>query len=300
MTSSACYRHPGELTGISCQRCQRPICPRCMIPGAVGFQCPLCVQTGIRQTRQAELPYGGTRSRQPELTSWVLIGINLAVWLLILATGSSTSPLLHLLALQSDGMCVIDGRYVVDAAASQCAGVGGQWWTGVASGGWWQVLTSAFVHLHLVHLGFNMVALYFLGPQLERVLGRIRFLALYLISAVAGSALVMWLTEPHVTTLGASGAIFGMMAALLLLAWKLGGNYQQILLWIGINIAITVFGAGTISWQGHLGGFLGGLAVTAALVFLPKKLRRTWQWPLVGAVALLCLAAVVVRVLALS
>lgn len=270
-----------------------------MIPGAVGFQCPLCVQTGIRQTRQAELPYGGTRSRQPELTSWGLIGLNLAVWLLILATGSSASPLLHQLALQVEGMCVVDNLYVVSAEAAQCSGAGGQWWPGVASGGWWQILTSAFVHLQLMHLGFNMLALYFLGPQLERILGRARFLALYLISAITGSTLVMWLSEPHVTTLGASGAIFGMMAALLLLAWRLGGNYQQILIWIGINIAITIFGAGSISWQGHLGGFLGGLGVTAALVFLPKKHRRL-QWPLIALVTLVCVGAIVARAVTLS
>lgn len=271
-----------------------------MIPGAVGFQCPLCVQSGIRQTRQAELPYGGTRSRHPDLTSWLLIGINLAVWVLIFATGNENSPILHQLALQTDGMCVYADRYVVPLPMGECTGPGREWWPGVASGAWWQILTSAFAHQQLLHLGVNMLALYFLGPQLERVLGRARFLALYLISALAGSAVVMWFTEPHVTTLGASGAVFGMMAALLVLAWKLGGNYQQILVWIGINVAITLIGANSISWQGHLGGFLGGLAVTAVLVFLPKPLRGRLQWPLFGLVALLSLAAIAVRALMLS
>lgn len=270
-----------------------------MIPGAVGFQCPGCVQAGIRQTRQAELPFGGTRSRRPELTSLALIAVNVAVWLVILVTGQSDSPVLQTLALQIDGLCV-SGNYIIDVGAAQCPDVGGHWVAGVADGGWWQILTSAFVHLQIVHLAFNMVALYILGPQLEKVLGRARFLALYLVSAVVGSAFVMWLTEPHVTTLGASGAIFGMMAALLLLAWKLGGNYQSILVWIGINVAITVFGAGVISWQGHLGGFLGGLAVSAALVMLPKQQRAKLQWPLIGGVLLLALVAIVARALTLS
>lgn len=270
-----------------------------MIPGAVGFQCPGCVQAGIRQTRQAELPFGGTRSRRPELTSLALIAVNVAIWLVILVTGQSDSPVLQTLALQIDGLCV-RGNYIIDVGVAQCPDVGGHWVAGVADGGWWQILTSAFVHLQIVHLAFNMVALYILGPQLEKVLGRARFLALYLVSAVVGSAFVMWLTEPHVTTLGASGAIFGMMAALLLLAWKLGGNYQSILVWIGINVAITVFGAGVISWQGHLGGFLGGLAVSAALVMLPKQQRAKLQWPLIGGVLLLALAAIVARALTLS
>lgn len=156
-------------------------------------------------------------------------------------------------------------------------------------------LTSAFTHAEVMHIGFNMLALYFLGPQLEQVFGRARFLALYLVSALVASAFVMWLAEPYVSTVGASGAIFGLMAAVLLVVHKHRGNLRSILFWLAANVAITVFGSSVISWQGHLGGFVGGLAVTAAILYVPKDRRRPWQWVLIGAVAVLALVLSVVR-----
>ena len=299
MQQSVCYRHPGEVTGIVCQRCHRPICPRCMVAGSVGFQCPECVVLGRRQTRQADLPYGGSRSAMPALTSQVLIGINAVVWLAIILTGGANSFLFQTLAIRAQAFCATD-RYIlaVDSQA-QCTAVGATWFDGVSSGSWWQVLTNAFTHLDVLHIAFNMVALFMLGPQLERVLGRARFLALYLVSALTGSAMVMWFSSPYIITMGASGAIFGMMGAVLLLAWKHQGDVRSILMWLGINVVITFVGSSYISWQGHLGGLLGGLAVTAVLVWLPREQRR-WQWPLVAAVAALAIADIVVRALMLA
>ena len=106
----------------------------------------------------------------------------------------------------------------------------------------WQLLTSAFTHLDLWHIGFNMVALWVLGPQLEVVLGRTRFLAVYLLSALSGSVCVYWLSGISTPTIGASGAIFGLMGALLVVAFKVRANVQQLLLWIGLNFLITVIG----------------------------------------------------------
>lgn len=268
-----------------------------MIAGAVGFQCPECVAAGMRQTRQLALPFGGTRSRDPRWTSFALIGLNVAVWLAIVLYGGTEGPLLRLLALQNEGMC-IQGNYILGVTAADCPSYGGQWWAGVTDGAWWQVITSAFVHLDWIHIAFNMVALYVLGPELEKILGRIRFLTMYFVSALMGSAFVLWLSEPHTTTAGASGAIFGMMGSILLVAWKLKANYQRIGFWIGLNIAITFFGSNVISWQGHLGGFVGGLAVTAALVLLPKQQRSRLQWPLTALVAVVALAAIIAKALA--
>lgn len=276
-----CYRHPAKETYIRCQRCDRPICPDCMRPAAVGFQCPNCVAEGTRTTRSARTAYGGERSSNPALTSQILVAINAAVWVLILATGWHKSRLIEWLSLQPRGECFAPGgsQWFPDArSAGACDSVGGDLWKpGVADGAPWQLLTSMFTHVEVWHIGFNMLALWFLGPQLEMVIGRARFLALYFFSGLAGSAMVYWLSDPLTSTAGASGAIFGLMGALLVVAFKVGGNYQQILGWIGINFLITVMFRGFISWQGHLGGFIGGLAIAALLVYAPRARRTTWQ-----------------------
>ncbi|MCL8026735.1 rhomboid family intramembrane serine protease [Nocardioides bruguierae] len=284
-----CYRHPDRESHIRCQRCERPICPDCMNPASVGFQCPECVLEGRRTQRQARSTYGGLVPTKAGRVSFVLLAINVAVWALVLATGSGSSWLVDLLGLRPQGLCQA-GQAGYDIAQGVCDRAGGTWLPGFADGAWWQLITSAFLHVQLLHIGFNMFALYILGPQLERMLGSARFLALYLVSALAGSALVVWLSNPYQTTLGASGAIFGLMGALLLVAWKQGLAYQQILIWIGLNFVITFVGSGSISWQGHLGGFVGGLACAAVLVFTPRGPRRpALQWAglvLIGVVAL--------------
>jgi membrane associated rhomboid family serine protease len=291
-----CYRHPERETWIRCQRCDRPICPDCMRDAAVGFQCPTCVAEGARSTRSGRTAYGGRRSANPALTSLVLIAINAAVWVVLQATGGSRSPLYDLLVLLPGGRCgsAADPSmyYPGVGTEAQCAaGADGAWVPGVADGAAWQLLTSAFVHLEVWHIGFNMLALWFLGPQLEAVVGRTRFLALYLVSALAGSTLVYWLADPQGSTLGASGAIFGLIGALLVVALKVGGDVRTILVWLGINVAIT-FTIPGISWQGHIGGLLGGAAVAALLVYSPRARRTQVQWA--GLVGLLVLLAVLV------
>ena len=271
-----------------------------MVAGSVGFQCPDCVAAGRRQTRQGQLPYGGSSSSQPALTSQVLVGINVAIWLAVLLTGGQRGSLFRSLAIHLRGFCISEPYILAADSAAQCSAVGATWIDGVASGAWWQVVTNAFTHLDVIHIAFNMVALYVLGPQLESVLGRARFLALYLVSALTGSAAVVWFSAPYTTTMGASGAIFGMMGAVLLIAWKHHGDVRTILVWLGVNVAITFVGSSFISWQGHLGGLVGGLAVTAALIWLPREQRRLWQWPLVGLVAVLAVAAIVARALTIA
>ena len=148
---------------------------------------------------------------------------------------------------------------------------------GVADGAFWQLLTSMFTHVELWHIGFNMLALYVLGPQLETMLGRARFLALYLLAGLVGSATVYWLAQEQSVTVGASGSLFGLMAALLVVAVKVRGDVQGLLTLVAVNVAITVFGRGFISWQGHLGGFVGGLLLAAVLVYAPRTRRTAWQ-----------------------
>ena len=145
----------------------------------------------------------------------------------VLASGGNRGTLVDKLALlpQSTGFRFPDGAVKIVQ--------------GVSGGAWWQPVTSMFTHVEVLHIGFNMLALFFLGPMLEQVLGRARFLALYLVSGVAGSAAVMLFSDPHTQSLGASGAIFGLMGALAVVALKVRGQVQTILVWIGLNLVFT-------------------------------------------------------------
>jgi membrane associated rhomboid family serine protease len=255
-----------------------------MNSASVGFQCPNCVKEGNRSTRQGRTPYGGRRVGDPRTTSFVLIGLNVLVWLAIQATGGASSNLIDKLALLPDSAVrqLSDGSFVTVR--------------GVDDGAWWQLVTSMFTHVEPLHLGFNMLALYFLGPMLEQVLGRARFLALYLVSGIAGSAAVMLLSSSHGQTVGASGAIFGLMGALAVISLKVGGQVQSILMWIGLNLVFT-FTVGGISWQGHIGGLVGGAVLGAAMVYAPRTRRTPVQWTAVGLVLLASLGLVLLRTL---
>jgi membrane associated rhomboid family serine protease len=283
-----CYRHPDREAHIRCQRCGRPICPDCMIPAAVGFQCPACVKEGSKQTRSGRTAYGGERSGNPALTSQALIAVNVVVWLLILVTGWRASPLIDRLALMPRGAVFNTGGGTLLSI------------TGVADGAPWLLLTSMFAHVAIWHIGFNMLALYSLGPGLEAAIGRTRFLLLYFVSGLAASATVMWLSGEHSQTLGASGAIFGLMGALLVIAFRVGGDVRSILTWVGINFVITFLFASYISWQGHVGGFVAGLLVGAAIVYAPRARRSFFQFAGIGAVALVVAVAVVTRIAVLA
>ena len=283
-----CYRHNDRETYVRCQRCERSICPDCMRDAAVGFQCPSCVSEGAKSTRAGRAAYGGRRSANPARTSQVLIALNALVWLLITATGGAASGWLDRLALLPAGAVfrLPDGTLVpVD---------------GVADGAYWQLLTSMFTHVSLLHFGFNMLALWFLGPQLEAAIGRARFLALYFLSGLMGSAFVYWLSGEHTSTVGASGAIFGLMGALLVIAIKVKADYSQILMWLGLNVVLTFVGRGLLSWQGHLGGLVGGVLIALVIVYSPREHRTLWQTIGLGALAVLVLMAFVARTLTLS
>lgn len=281
-----CYRHAGREAHVLCQRCGRNICGDCMRQASVGFQCPECVAEGARTTRQARTAYGGRRTARPGAVTLTLIGLNVFVYLMVAATGGGDGWLLPRLALIPVG-----ALYLVDGQPTFV--------DGIADGAVWQLLSAMFTHVQLWHIGFNMVALYLLGPQLEALLGRLRFLALYLGSGLVGSATVYWLAAPFSVTVGASGAIFGLMAALLIVAVRVRGDVQGLITLVAVNVAITIFGAGFISWQGHLGGFVGGLLLAAVLVYAPRQRRGLWQALGVAAVLVLVVAVIAVRTAAL-
>ncbi len=270
-----------------------------MRDAAVGFQCPECVKEGAKTTRSGRTAYGGTRSGNPALTSHILIAINAAVWLAVVLTGWSSSRLIDLLALTPNGGCV-QGNLVYDVTQSVCGTASGTWTPGVVEGSYWQLVTSMFMHVQLFHIAANMLALYVLGPQIEAALGRARFLALYLVSGLVGSATVYWLSAEYGTTLGASGAIYGLFAALAVIVHKIGGDLRSLGGLLLINLVIT-FAVPNISWQGHLGGFVGGALITALLVYAPKGPRRaTLQWSGIGLVGVLTAIAIIIRSLVLG
>ena len=289
-----CYRHPDRESYIRCQRCDRAICPDCMRDAAVGFQCPGCVAEGKKTTRSGRTAFGGLRPTNASTTSGVLIAINAAVWIAILVTGGAGSRLVDLLGLRPNGLCLL-GRDGYDMPEALCTAQGGEWLPGFADGAYWQVLTSGFTHVTITHIGFNMLALWVIGPQLELALGRIRFLALYLLSLLTGSAVVLWAAGEFQLTLGASGAIYGLFAALIVVARKVGGDMRSLWALIAVNVFIT-FAVPNISWQGHLGGFIGGGAVALILVYAPKGPRRTtFQICGLAAVAAVVALAMIVR-----
>jgi membrane associated rhomboid family serine protease len=254
-----------------------------MRAAAVGYQCPECVREGARTTRQGRSAYGGRLSGNTQAVTLTLIGLNVLVWLIIQATGGSRSTLVDVLSLRPLGVTL------------HLPGGRQQVLHGVTGGDWWQPLTSVFTHVDILHIGFNMVALYFLGPPLEAMLGRARFLALYLVSGLTGSAAVMLFSNPVTPTLGASGAIFGLLGALLVVAIKVRGNVQTVLVWLGLNLVFT-FTVANISWQGHLGGLVGGLLVAGAMVYAPRTQRALVQWGSVALVTALALAVIGLRV----
>lgn len=282
---------------LVCQRCRRPICPECMVSAPVGFQCRDCVAAGLRQTRQNQAAYGGTRSAHPSLTSIVLMAVNVAVWTLVLLTGGNSSRWVEWLGIRPSGTCFTADAtsFFPGATQAQCATVAGAFWApGVSDGAWWQIITSGFTHVEPLHIGFNMLALWILGPQLETAIGRTRFLAIYLLSLVGGSVAVVWLSESYSLTLGASGAVFGLIGALLVIGHKVHANIQPLLIWLGINVVVSLWGSG-VSWQGHLGGLIGGAIASVIIAYAPRQNRTTVQAVSLAALGLVMLITIVAR-----
>ncbi|MFJ4847614.1 MULTISPECIES: rhomboid family intramembrane serine protease [unclassified Streptomyces] len=267
MTDQAvrCYRHPDRETGIRCSRCERPICPECMVNASVGFHCPECVRDARRET-QATGPRtvaGGSVAGDPRLVTKVLIGLNLAVFLLVQAVGDRVVTDLALLG----AACDRSGCFGVALGADQ----------------WYRLISSMFLHQELWHIGFNMLSLWWIGAPLEGLLGRARYIALYLISGLGGGALVLLLAAPNTATLGASGAIFGLFGATAVFMRRLRYDMRPVLILLGLNLVFTFFWAG-ISWQAHIGGLVAGSLVAVGMAYAPRERRALVQWGTAAAV----------------
>ncbi|WP_328528079.1 rhomboid family intramembrane serine protease [Nocardioides sp. NBC_00368] len=273
-----------------------------MTAASVGFQCPECIREGHKSVRQPKRFTGARVSFRALPVTFSLIGVNVAVWLSIVLTGWHSSVLTQVLPIRFRQFCLgPDGQAVVvpQASCTQASEFGASWYPGVDDGAVWQVLTSVFTHIDVLHIAVNMLSLYMLGSFLEPIVGRLRFLVFYVISGIAGSVLVLWASDPNAATqgtVGASGAIFGLLGVLVVLFVRAGQSLSPLLPVLLINAGITFFGNG-ISWQGHVGGFIGGLVVAWIFTSLRADRKAPLQWAALGGFTLLLLALVGVRML---
>ncbi len=264
MTETAertCYRHPDRVTGLSCSECGRPICTECMTMAPVGIRCPehsgraQGVQRVTRGVQRAAFEGVGAKVTR------ALIGLNVAVYIAELAQGSGVNA-----NHGQDGALIASGAKFGDTLVPAPKGfqIPDQLAVGVAHGDWWRLITAAFLHYGPFHLLMNMVALYWFGSLLEQRIGSGRYLLLYLVSGLAGSAGALVL-DPTTPTVGASGAIFGILGAGLVLErqrdYVFGGSALGIIV---INLVFT-FSIANISVGGHIGGLIGGAAATLGL-----------------------------------
>ncbi|MFJ6631053.1 rhomboid family intramembrane serine protease [Streptomyces sp. NPDC091376] len=275
----SCYRHPGRETGISCTRCERPICPECMVSASVGFQCPECVRTGsgtghaASASRPRTIAGAAVSSGDPRLVTKILLGINVAVFIAVLAD--------HALADRLDLIGLAFNPQIQQVV-------------GVADGEWYRLVTSMFLHQEIWHIAFNMLGLWWLGGPLEAALGRARYLTLYLLSGFAGSALVYLLEEPNRGALGASGAIWGLLGATAVLMRRLNYDMRPVIALLALNLLFTFTWTG-ISWEAHVGGLVAGTLIALAMVHAPREHRTLVQAGTCAVVLLVSLATIVLR-----
>ncbi len=258
-----CYRHPTRETYIRCVRCDRPICPECMISASVGFQCPECVARGRKSVRTTRTVFGGKVHERPGLVTTSLIVTCVAVWLLQIAIPSLT------------------GHFEIFGLA-------------VASGQWWRLVTATFLHLSIIHILFNMWGLSVLGRPLEAMLGRVRFATLYATSLIAGSTASYVFASPLGASAGASGAIFGLAGGLIVVARRMQWDFRWLVGIVALNFLLP-FVVGSIDWHAHVGGFLAGLIVTAAFTYPPKPQRVAASAAVVVLVLGACIGLVTYR-----
>ena len=243
-----CYRHPDRETGLSCSDCGRPICADCATFAPVGIRCP--DHAGARGAKKTQLrPPTVRRAQGMALATGsapitkALIALNVAIYLITVEQGGG--------GLNNPGGSLLF-RWILYGPL-------------VAHGGWYRLVTSMFLHASLIHIGFNMYALWLIGTSVEQYLGPVRYVGLYFVSGLAGSAgALLW--SPLTPSLGASGAVFGVLGAMMILEWQITGRLAgNAMTWIVINLVIDFvyngFG-GNISIGAHIGGAIGGILIT--------------------------------------
>jgi membrane associated rhomboid family serine protease len=257
--TQTCYRHPNRVTGVSCSSCGRPICPDCMTPTPVGMRCPECAKQRTKVHNMRAM-----RS-DPRVT----VGIIIVCVAAMLASGN--------IGFGSGA----GGRLTRDFAL---------WGPPIASNGeYWRLITGGFLHANLIHIFFNMYLLWILGQMLEPMLGSARFAALYLTALLWGSFGALLLT-PDTPTVGASGAVFGLMGAAAVELRARGVNPFQtdIGMLIIFNLGLSFVLSG-ISIGGHVGGLIGG----ALLMLLLLEFRRSWLLSVASSVGVIVVSVLV-------
>lgn len=265
----SCYRHPKRETFVRCTRCDRYACSDCMRPAAVGQHCAECVRAGNKTIRQPKTVLGGAVATVPVVT-YALTGLTVLV---------------YLLELKWNGL------------EFQLSSFG----PSIAQGQWYRLITSAFVHalpsdrpFGITHIVFNLWWLWILGRELEEMLGRFRFTALYLLSALSGSV-ALYLLAPSAGAIGASGAIYGLAAAYFVVSRRLRHNMAWASRTIGLFIFWMVLVSGFTAWQGHLGGLLAGGALMTAYAYAPPGHRRITAWCATGGLLALLIVLTVLQ-----
>jgi membrane associated rhomboid family serine protease len=259
-----CYRHPDRETGVRCANCGRPICHECMVPAAVGFRCPDCMaeqrrgagrpQVVTRQQTRSRWQRSGVMGGSSGLTvTKALIAINIVVFLVEEATGALNS---------TAEMVRLGGLAPVLVAVNH---------------DYWRLVGAMFLHESILHIGVNMLALWFLGEYTEAVLGHVKYLVLYMVTGLAGSVFIVLFSPATTLTVGASGAIAGFFGGLMAYAffnrhrdYAARSIFGQLVFWFVLNLVLNLSDH-SLSWQGHLGGFVTGIFLMAAYTLLGRK-----------------------------
>jgi len=287
-TIEHCYRHPSVETGVHCTRCGRPICPDCMLPAAVGHQCPECVkeakQEFVRPARVAS-----ARPGRGLTATNVLLLIMVAVFGLELVLGGPGS----LLEGPSASILVRLGANIglVQPADGGCL-------IGIAAGQYWRLFTPIFLHAGLIHIAFNGYALYIVGNVVEEELGWRRFLAIFFVTGIFASAASYAFGAYNVPGVGASGAIYGLFGAFFAYSWRrraqafYAARMRSMATLIAINLVLS-FSIRFIDWRAHVGGLVAGILMGLAAEGIRNRSVRAVAFP-VAAVVVLVVAGVLV------
>ncbi|AHH93392.1 rhomboid family intramembrane serine protease [Kutzneria albida] len=267
-----CVRHPDRPTALRCTRCERPACPACLRDAAVGQQCVDCVNEGRTAVRQPTT-VAGARLRGQAVLVPALIVVNLALFAVTAYQAQS-------IANNARSDLFQDWAMAPGLVAF--------------TGEWWRLLTAGFMHIGPLHLAVNMVSLWLIGRDLERLLGPVRFFALYFLSMVGGNLAVFLFGELGQPVAGASTALYGLMGCYLVAIVRLKLDPRPILITLGINVFIT-FTVTNISILGHFGGLVAGVLASAAIFYAPARNRNQWQTGTLLALTVLLIALFVTR-----
>jgi membrane associated rhomboid family serine protease len=268
-----CYRHPSEQTGVHCTRCGRPICPACMIEAPVGYQCPECVAEARREFRKGPGRRIAVANATRLSATSVLLALIGAVFVAEVVVGGPGSLLLG-----------PSSRKLYDMGGASAFFVQAEpfrVFPGIATGQYWRLVTSMFLHIGVLHLAFNCYALWLFGNAIEHELGRLRFLLIYFTTGIFASAASYAFGTPGAVGAGASGAIFGLFGAFLAYNYRrrssalAAARLQQMVRLIVLN-AILALSLQFIDWRAHLGGLVAGVAAGYAAEGWGNLTKRRW------------------------